>query len=150
MFNFKKGLKKEKGFTLVEILVYSAVLAVMLLAISNFFLWVKRANNKTRSQRQVLNDSAIAMEILSNEIKSAKEIYDPTTVEDSPGQLSLKTAKNVPAGEDETYVDFYVCENRLCIKRESESQEALTSDKTEITKFSRRAITFVLEFFNIP
>ncbi len=42
--------------------------------------------------------------------------------------------------ENTSYVDFYLCEKRLCLKKEGQDPVALTSDKVEINH---------LQFFQI-
>ena len=110
-------------------LVYVAVLAIIVLAVSSFFLWTTRSNTKTRAMREALDNSRRAMEIMSSEIKEAKSIYAPTT---TSTQLSLETTKYLPAGEETTYIDFYLCGTQLCLKKESQNPIALTSDRVEV------------------
>ncbi|PIP24772.1 MAG: hypothetical protein COX33_00090, partial [Candidatus Nealsonbacteria bacterium CG23_combo_of_CG06-09_8_20_14_all_36_125] len=45
-------LNFKKSFTLTEMLVYVAVLAIIVLAVSSFFLWTTRSNTKTRAMRE--------------------------------------------------------------------------------------------------
>jgi len=122
-------LNFKKSFTLTEMLVYVAVLAIIVLAVSSFFLWTTRSNTKTRAMREALDNSRRAMEIMSSEIKEAKSIYAPTT---TSTQLSLETTKYLPAGEETTYIDFYLCGTQLCLKKESQNPIALTSDRVEV------------------
>ena len=123
-------LNFKKSFTLTEMLVYVAVLAIIVLAVSSFFLWTTRSNTKTRAMREALDNSRRAMEIMSSEIKEAKSIYAPTT---TSTQLSLETTKYLPAGEETTYIDFYLCGTQLCLKKESQQNPiALTSNRVEV------------------
>ena len=122
-------LNFKKSFTLTEMLVYVAVLAIIVLAVSSFFLWTTRSNTKTRAMREALDNSRRAMEIMSSEIKEAKSIYTPTT---TSTQLSLETTKYLPAGEETTYIDFYLCGTQLCLKKESQNPIALTSNRVEV------------------
>jgi len=122
-------LNFKKSFTLTEMLVYVAVLAIIVLAVSSFFLWTTRSNTKTRAMREALDNSRRAMEIMSSEIKEAKSIYTPTT---TSTQLSLETTKYLPTGEETTYIDFYLCGTQLCLKKESQNPIALTSDRVEV------------------
>ena len=117
-------LNFKKSFTLTEMLVYVAVLAIIVLAVSSFFLWTTRSNTKTRAMREALDNSRRAMEIMSSEIKEAKSIYAPTT---TSTQLSLETTKYLPAGEETTYIDFYLCGTQLCLKKESQQNQTSCS-----------------------
>lgn len=129
-----KMKNRQKSFTLIEILVYIAVLAIVVLTVSAFFLWAVRSNVKTRAMREVLDNTRRAMEIMTYEIKEAKGVYAPTGIFDShPGQLSLETKRYLPTGETASYIDFYLCGTKICLKKESQNPIALTSDRVEIT-----------------
>ena len=128
-----KVLNSKKGFTLIEVLVYVAVLSIIILAVSDFLTWTMRSNTKTKAMRETQDNARRAMEIMTYEIKEAKSIYTPTSVFDShPGQLSLETTKYLPGGEETTYIDFYLCGTQLCLKKESQNPLALTSDRVEV------------------
>lgn len=120
----------KKSFTLIEILIYIAVLAIIVSVVSSFFLWVIRANTKTKAMREVLDNTRRAMEIMTYEIKEAESIYTPTT---TSNQLSLETTHYLPEGEKTTYLDFYLCGVQLCLKKESQNPVILTSDKVEVS-----------------
>lgn len=123
----------KKGFTFIEILIYVGVLAVILLAVSSFFLWTVRSNAKTKAEIEALESARLAMGILTSEIREADSVYSPTSAfSTSAGQLSLETAKYLSAGETLSFIDFYLCSERLCFKKEGQDPVALTSDKTEI------------------
>jgi prepilin-type N-terminal cleavage/methylation domain-containing protein len=118
----------KQGFTLIEILVYIGVLAILVLAISSFLVWAIKLNAKMKAMREVLDNAQRVMDILGYEIKLAKSIYTPTT---SLTQLSLETTHQLPSGEETTFVDFYPCQQRLCLKRENQEPLTLTSEKVE-------------------
>jgi Tfp pilus assembly protein PilV len=133
-------LNFRRGFTLIEIMVYAAVLVVLVLVIFSFLAWAIKSNAKTKAMRETLGNARRAMEIISYEIKGAESIYTPTSIFDSnPGQLSLKTTRYLPDGEEASYIDFYLCDDRLCLKKESENQIALTSEMVKVSDlvFSR-------------
>jgi len=128
------------GFTLIEVLIYIAVLVIIITAVSAFFLWGIRSNTKAKVMRETLDNSRRAIETITREIKEAVSIYTETSTFNShPGQLSLETTKYLPEGESTTYVDFYLCGTQLCLKKESQDPIALTSDKVEVNNlvFSR-------------
>ena len=129
MENLRKELsiaskyKSGGGFTLMEALIYIGVLAIIVLAVSSFLVWITRSNTKVRAMRETLDSARQAMEIMSHEIKEAKSIYTPTSIfSTSTGQISLETTKYLPEGENRTYIDFFLCEKRLCLKKEAKTQ----------------------------
>lgn len=119
----------QKSFTLVEILVYIGVFFLIIVIIVSFVLWLVRSNAKIKVTREVLNSAQRAMEIMTYEIMGAKSIYMPTT---NFNQLSLETTKYLPNGEEATYIDFYLCDARLCLKKESQDPIFLTSENVEV------------------
>ncbi len=130
----KKCEGLNRAFTLVEALVYIAILSVIILSVSVFFVWAIRSDVKARVMREVVYNAERAMAVMVYEIKEARGIYTPTGVFDGhPGQLSLVTPKYLPAGETESYLDFYLCDSRLCLKKESQEPIVITSENVEIT-----------------
>ncbi len=128
----------------MEILVYIGVVAIIILVVSSFLLWVVRSNAKARAMGEVVDNVRRAMETMTYEIREASSIYLPTSVFDShPGQLSLEVSKYLPDGENLTYIDFYLCGAKLCLKKELENPIPLTSDRVIITNlvFSQVATT---------
>lgn len=113
----------------MEILIYIAVLSVIISVVISFLLWAGYSSAKARALREVLDNSRKAMEVITFEIKGAKSIYTPTS---DTAQLSLETGRYLPQGENSAYIDFYLCDNRLCLKKESQDPIALTSDRVEI------------------
>jgi len=123
----------KRSFTLIEILIYLSVLAIIISAVISFFIWVNQSNAKTKAMREVIDNGRRATEVITYEIKEAKGIYFPTSVFSSnPGQLSLITSKYLPEEETATYIDFYICGTQICFKKESQDPIVLTSDDTEI------------------
>ncbi len=132
--------QRPAGFSLIEMLVYVAVLAIFTIALSELFFWIVRSQNKIKAIHEATGDANSVMESIAKEIRSSRSVYLPTSIFDSDsGQLSLGTTAGLPQGEIKTYVDFYLCQSRLCFKKEGQSPVALSSDLTEIKKlrFSR-------------
>lgn len=136
MFRERKKIRTlsfSKGLTLIETLVYVAVLAVLIGIVSSFFVWAVHSNTKIKSMHEVLDNERRVIKIISSEIKEARNIYTPTSIFNShPGQLSLETVKNLPEGENKSYLDFYLCGERVCLKRESQAPIVLTSDEVKV------------------
>lgn len=121
------------GFTLVEILIYVGVLTVIVSAVSSFFLWATRSNAKNKAEIEALESARTALGIMTSEIREAYSIYSPTSVFlSSEGQLSLETTKYLPLNETYSFIDFYLCGEQICFKKEGQDPFAITSDKAEI------------------
>ena len=122
----------KRGFTLVEILVYIIVLAIIVLAVSSFFIWAVKSNTKAKVMRETVDNAQRSMEIMIHDIKEAKSIYTPTS---ASTQLSLETTHYLPSEETSTFIDFFLCGadiTVLCSKKEGQSVVALTSDRVEV------------------
>lgn len=123
-----------KGFTLVEALVYIAILSIVILSISVFFIWAIRSDAKSQVMAEVVYNAERAMAVMIHEIKESQAIYTPTSLFDAhPGQLSLVTNKYLPQGEADSYLDFYLCGSQLCFKKESQQPVFITSNNVAIT-----------------
>lgn len=125
--------KNSKGFTLIELVVYLAILIIVLTVISVSFLWANQSFKKVKAQREVLSNNRRAIEIMSYEIREAKSVYTPTA---SSTQVSLETTNHLPADETLTYIDFFICDSRICFKKESQPPIAITSEQVEVEKLN--------------
>lgn len=131
----------KNGFTLIEMVIYIAIMTIIVAALVIFVSDSLKANNKSLMLRESLDNAHRALEVITREIKHADEIYTPTSLfGTSPGQLSLKTTKSLPEGEQDSYLDFYVEDGIVYIKKEGETPEALTSDSVEVTNLVFRNI----------
>ena len=120
----------QKGIGFIEVLVYIGVFSLIIVIIVSFVFWLIRSNVKGRVVIETLNNSKRIMELITQEIKEADSIYIPTTTDT---QLSLKTKKYLPSGEEISFIDFYLCGTRVCFKKESQDGIFLTSENIEIT-----------------
>lgn len=140
----------KKGFTLMELIVYIAIFAILMLVVSSFVLGLIKVNTKYQTKREVAENAMNIMKTLSYEIQQASSIYTPTSaLGSSPGQLSLETTLNLPTDEKRTYIDFYLDSENLYLKREGVDPLKLNSANTKITnlvfeKFKPEAVKIQL------
>lgn len=140
MINLSKNRKSclrrsfgDRGFTLIEVIIYIAVLAIIVSAVYSLFLWTVKIYSKSRAIRETTESARRALETITYEINSADGIYSPTS---STTQLSLATRNQLSALEDLGYVDFFLCSGQLCIKRDGRDPEAITSENVTIQSLS--------------
>lgn len=119
----------NKGFTLVEIIIYLAILSLVLLLIASVVFYFYNTNKQTTGDREALENARRVLQEITYEINGAKSIYTPTT---TSSQLSLQTERYLPAGETDGYIDFFVCGTRICLKKESQSAIFFTSDTVQV------------------
>lgn len=128
-----KDKKFVTGFTLVEILVYIAILGIVGSIAANLFIDFLGSYTKIKVKKEILAGSRLALDDIVFEIKHAKSIY---TTASSTSQLSLETLLNPPADESATYVDFYIDNGMIMRKKEGQNPESLTSNRIEITNLN--------------
>ncbi len=129
--------KNNKGFTLIETLVYVAILVIISVVIINIVLQMLSVNETTRQTREALDNARRGIETISQEIHHATSVYTPTSVFGSAnGQLSLETTRDLPSDETHTFVDFYVDNGTLYLKRENQTAKNITSEKVKVTNLT--------------
>ena len=124
----------QRGATLIELLLYIAIVSIF----SGFLTYsvVALINNYKRIQTRndVLNNVSAVFSTMAEEIRSARLLYLPASVfGGGQGQVSLRTKRSVPDGEDWTYVDFYLDNQRVYLKREGVAAFPITSDRVSIS-----------------
>jgi len=123
----------KNGFSLIELLLYVAVISVVISAIVGFGSWAIQVGTKTKVNSEVVNNARLAMDTMVYEIKKAYSVYTPTSVFDThPGQLSLEQL-NVTTTESSSFVDFFLCGQALCLKREGALAITITNSQVRIT-----------------
>lgn len=136
------GKAKPVGFTLIEILVYTALFVIIGGVVSAYFIQISNVAESSRRSREALDNARSALGIITQEVRHATAVYTPTSVfGSSPGQLSLETTRDLPADENTTYVDFYLDDQRIFMKKESQAAELVTSEKVKVTQFTLTHLT---------
>ena len=126
-------IKHINGFSLLEAVVYTGISSIVLLTVVSYVFWMDESESKSKASRETSENAKYAMEILGYEIRGATSIYTPAT---TPTQLSLETKQHLPEGETFSFVDFYICEDRLCMKKDGTAPVFLTSESIHIENLS--------------
>ncbi len=133
-------IKKSRAFSLIEALVYVGVLIIITYSLESFIFWTIDSNAKSRAMKETLDNARRSMETMVYEVREAKGVYTPTSIFDNDsGQLSLETTHNLPSGETTTYLNFYLCDKHLCLKREGANPITITTNDVSVDRliFSR-------------
>lgn len=131
----------KTGFTLIEMLIYIALVSIIISAIVFFGIWAIQVGAKTKANSEVLANARRAMETMVYEIRKSASVYTPTSVFDlNPGQLSLEQTNAAGASETASFIDFFLCGQALCLKREKANPITLTNNSVRVTNltFSQR------------
>lgn len=128
----------RRGFTLVEMLIYTAILAgISILVVQGMYV-VTKSFTALRVSRDINSSGTILLERLTREIRSAYDVdTTSSTLGSSPGRLTLNTKDS--SGSNTT-VEFYVEDNMVKIKEGGVAQGAVTTANTEVTNFVLREI----------
>lgn len=87
--------KNKNGFTLIETVIYVAITAGLLVALTSFILAISGSRTKSFSQQEVNANARLALNIISQKIKSANGVnFATSTFGVHPGVLSLSMASS--------------------------------------------------------
>ncbi|MFH0923332.1 MAG: type II secretion system protein [Candidatus Falkowbacteria bacterium] len=133
-----KILKSKKGYTLVEMLLYVALLGIITVVIVGVFFTISRTNSRIVSLIEINSNAYSAMERMAYETSNANNVYLPTSNftnnydEAKAKQFSLATRQAVSANENIAYVDFYLENNTIFMKQDGANPVALTSSNVSV------------------
>lgn len=87
--------KNKRGFTLIETVIYVAITAGLLVALTSFILAISGSRTKSFSQQEVNANARLALNIISKKIKSANGVnFVTSTFDIHPGVLALSMASS--------------------------------------------------------
>ena len=137
--------RNEQGIGLIEIVVYAGLLAVISVLLVNFLMQVINTYYIVRAEREVIGHGRSAIETVHKTITQAQSVYAPTSAfGTNAGQLSLVTAQGATAEHTTAYVDFWVENGQLWMRREGELPLALTGTSVNVTQFRLERIVQAL------
>jgi len=67
-------MKYRKGFTLTETLVYVAMLAIILVGVSSFLVWMFNVQAQSRVRRETLYNAQRTMDVMTYHIRRAEDV----------------------------------------------------------------------------
>lgn len=120
-------MKKTTGFTLIETIIYAAILAIILEISAISFLILSRSFLNIRLVSRINAAAETAIERMAREIRQAND-FDQSA---SPGVLKLKTVNSSGAP---TIITFFLDGVRLMIQEGSSTPENLTSFEIETSR----------------
>lgn len=132
--------EKQKGVIFIETILYVGIVSVLAVFLTYSVAGLIRSYKKIQIQNEVLGNVAAIFSVITEEVKSARSVYEPTSIfGEDEGQLSLKTFRGAPDGEYWTYVDFYLDNQRVYLKREGVAAFSISSEQVSVSrlKFTR-------------
>lgn len=91
-------MKNQKGFTLIEMLIYMGLLSILLISITDMFVAVLNVKLESEATSAVEQDSQFIINRLNYDISRATNIAQPA----NPGDISTSLSLDI-AGETFTY-----------------------------------------------
>jgi len=89
MINLKNN---NHGFTLLELLIYVAILGVVTVVVSQTYILFSKSRAQVESRAQVNSDLRFAMELIGKDIEQAAAVADPATPGATSSEISLTIA----------------------------------------------------------
>ena len=133
-------MKKEntKGFSLIEMVVYVSILAIVFVVVINTLLIISRSYSSIKVSLDINNSATVSVERIIGEIRKANSVnLIQSTFDSNPGRLVLNTTDDAGAL---LIVDFYLENNTLKLKEGGLFSGDLTSD-VDVTNLVFRRIT---------
>jgi len=138
---FHHKVKQNNGFSLIELLLYVAIVCIIVSAIVGFGSWAIQLGTRTKVNSEVTNNTRLALDTMTYEIKKSHSVYTPTSIFNAnPGQLSLEQL-NATTTESSSFIDFFICDQALCLKREGASAIAITNSKVRVTNLTFKQLS---------
>ncbi|KKS36969.1 MAG: hypothetical protein A3G49_03350 [Candidatus Sungbacteria bacterium RIFCSPLOWO2_12_FULL_41_11] len=122
-----------KGTGLIEIIVYAAILTVISAFVVNSIVIINKALTRVRLERKLILSADQTMQKLIREIRQASDINASSTLDVTPGDLSLRTYVSATS-TFLTDADFYLDSGRLVFKKNPASPIFLTDSDVVLTR----------------
>lgn len=123
-------LKNKNGFTLMETLIYIAIIGGIIGTFVSFSLNISNTRDKSYAQTEVQANARIAMDIITQKIQSASSISTTQSVFGvNPGVLYLTVANNAL---NPTIINLSEINGQLQIKEGSASTTVITTNRVQI------------------
>lgn len=133
-------LKIRKGYSLVEVVIYTALVVVVGGITATLTLQMVLSIGRTRASLTALDNARRAMDIITRDVAYGDSVYDATT---GVNQLSIKTRNGIDEAVlplPYTFIDYFL-DNGTLYKHREGGVEQITSNNVVVTDFSTTAIT---------
>lgn len=117
-------MKFSKGFTLLELLIYVVILAIVTTVIASLFISLNRGRGQVESRSEVNSNLQFAIEKIARDLKYASSV----TVPGAPNSSSAALIMTVNGST----VTYDVLGGELRRQLNSETPQIITSDKVTV------------------
>lgn len=126
------------GFTLIEMVVYAAVLGVLSVVAINATLTMTQAYASLRASRDLNVSATTVLERMAREIRDASAIDATSVLGVNPSDLVLNTKDASGAA---TTIEFYVQNGLINVKEGGVAQGSLMTSSTQVGNFVVRTMS---------
>ena len=136
-FDFRRS---QAGYTLIELVVYVGLLALVALVVTNSILILNRTLASFRLERRLTTSAETAVRRIVREVHLARDVYASSTLGSSPGVLSLSSQESEEDAAAKS-VMIYVNAGSLFLRRATSSAAILTASGVTVDNLVFRSIT---------
>ena len=131
-----RRLFSREGMSLIETLVYVAILGMISVFIVNSLIKIVAVYRRAQAEREVLSNARLMMETVTKNIAYSQEVYAPTSrFNTTNGQISLVTPLDTLPEHTTTYLDFWSDGNRLLMREEGKATTTLSAATVQVAQF---------------
>lgn len=125
------SLKKQKGYTIIELLIYVAVLAFMMVVVVGSLVGISRVYRQVRIVELVHSNASSAVETVSREIRTALSVdAGASTFDSTNGVLKLNS---IDLGGVDKTVTFSLSSGQILMSENGSSLGPITSDHATVS-----------------
>ena len=123
---------------IVEMILYVALVGIIAVILVNFLIGASYLAHQIQAEREVLTNARAISETMRRAVSEADRIYAPTSRFDvTLGQLSLRTPEGADTNHVTRFLDFWVDNGILKMRREGESGDIpLSGPRVRVTQFT--------------
>lgn len=138
LFRLKKILRKSAGLSLIEMVVYAGIVAVVGVVAVNSTLAMTTAFTDLRVSRDVNASATALFERITRDIRSSYDVDAQSVLGSSPGRLVLNYKNS--SGVLTTF-DYYVNAGVVNLREGIQEMGAVMTPRTTVTNFVVRKLT---------
>ncbi|KKU25887.1 MAG: hypothetical protein UX39_C0016G0008 [Candidatus Magasanikbacteria bacterium GW2011_GWA2_46_17] len=133
-----KNQKFTTGFSLVEMIIYVGLLAIILVAMMNMLFGMSRAYGYLKFSRHIQSSAVTALDRMVRDIRNAQSVNTAeSTLGTSPGVLTINTTTATSSSQK---LQFYILNGTLRVKRDGGDLGPLTLSDVSVSNLVFRQI----------
>ncbi|MCC6323275.1 hypothetical protein IT400_00605 [Candidatus Nomurabacteria bacterium] len=132
-----KNVNLKSGYSIIEIIIYVAVFAIISIIVANAFVVLLSFFNQSRTNHDLLQNGNTALERMSHEIRIASAVKGTSVFNTSPGTLELDS---LDSGGTAQVIKFSVSNGALNISKDGTVIDNLLGDNIKVTSLIFRNV----------